>query len=100
MCSTDIEAFDHGSLGQIGVRQQNATVTGVSCCNGHRKRTPDRPQVSLEPDLTKHGVISQRLLRDLTAGHQDAKRDGQVKRRAVFSDIRRGKVDGDSPQRK
>jgi hypothetical protein len=98
--STDIETFDHRSLGQICVRQQNATIAGVPGGNRHGQRTPDRPQVSLEADLAQDGVISQWLLRDLPAGYQNAKRDGQVERRALFSDVGWGKVDGDPSQRK
>src|SRR5918995_1731132 len=98
--STDIETFDYRGLGQICVRQENATVTGIPGGNRHRQRTPDRPQVSLEPYLAQHGVISQWLLRDLPAGYENAKRDRQGERPAVFWDAGGGRVGGDPPERK
>ena len=79
--------------------EQDASTAGRACGKGHGQRPADRPQVAFETHLTDHGVISQPLLRQLPAGHQNAERDRQIEGRAVLADVRGCQVHSDAAQR-
>src|SRR6185295_2164876 len=96
----DLQSFDYGRLGDIGVRNQNAAETGRPRGQSHRESTPHGPQISFEPDLAQHHVLLEAVFRELTAGHQNAERDGQVEGRAVFANVGGSKVDGDPAEGK
>jgi|GEM_PF-6253694 len=73
--SAYIKPLDHCGLGKVGVRQQNATDSCVARGQCHRQSSSDRPKISLEADFAHDRVIQQELLRELSAGDENAKRN-------------------------
>ena len=65
-------------------------------CQAHGQRTPHRPQIAAERQLTGKLVALELLCIDLSAGRQDAQRDGQVKAARVFGQVGRRQIDGDA----
>jgi hypothetical protein len=94
-----VEALYHGGFGHVGLRQEHTAVPGRPRREGHGERTANRTQISLEADLSEDHLVPEQFLWQLTAGHQNAQRDGQVERGTVFPDVGWSQVDGDSPKR-
>ena len=88
----DVEIVDHGSLGGVFSRYDDAAETLSACFDGHGQHAVDGPQRAVERQLAQQDIFVEiRCLYQLRAGHQ---RDGygQVIGRAFLLDIRRGHV--------
>ena len=80
--------------------EQHAAIARGTHGKGHGEGAAHWPQVSFEPHLADDSLISQPLLGQLPARHENPERDRQIEGRAVLADVRGRQVYGDSPERK
>ena len=98
--AVDFQTGHGGGFGGVLERHDHGAVAGGARLHGHRQHAAHGPERAVERELAADEHLVQHRLRDLAgARREQAERDGQVERRALFAHVGRGEVDGDGAAR-
>jgi hypothetical protein len=101
-----IHPVHHAGFGHVGFGNDDTLYLRAPGAGGNAQRTSDGPHISLESQLAHDHVVVETRQRaasarlsgafQLVGGSEDAECDGEVKGRALFSDVGGGEIDGDA----